>query len=398
MHQPLFGRDGEVSSLLELLHGGLEGRSGCLVVHGEAGSGKTALLDRAARAAAGFATVQVVGFESEMELSFAGLHRLLASLDEPRRDLPGRQREALDFVFGEGHGASINPFMAGLASLTAISRQAVEQPLLCIVDDAQWLDHESLVTLAFVARRLLADRVVMLFGVRAPAVESVSLLAGIPQMQVSGLADREARAMLRSAVDVPIAASVADRITAESNGSPLAIAELAMSLTPAQLSGTNALPAVLPIGPRLEAHFLERVQALPEPTQTYLLLVAAEPSGDPRLLDDASRHLGLPSDAAEPAVRADLLIVARDVRFRHPLIRSAVYNGARPAVRRAAHGRGSRDRSGSHTSPTVVPGTLPLLRSVRRRPSLGSWRILPLAPRRAADLPKPERSTLVPPN
>jgi hypothetical protein len=326
----------ERQALDRVLDAARRGLSAALVVRGEPGVGKTSLLGYAVDSAAGFRVVHVVGVESELELGFAGLHRLVISFPSAMAALPPRQRKALGSAFGLIEGMAADRFAVGLAALSLLADAAVGSPLLCVVDDAQWLDQESLEVLAMVGRRVYAEQIALIFGTR-DAIDGRVLLKGIPEIRVGGLPEPDALELLRSSVDGPLDPQLARRIVTETQGSPMAIIELAGELTAAELSGAGLLPQPLPLSRRLEAHFLRQVRALPATTQALLLVAAAEPSGDPRLITSAAARLGSSPAAAEPARAEGVLVMYPEARFRHPLIRSAVYGGASPADRRRVH-------------------------------------------------------------
>lgn len=303
--------------------------------------GKTTMLDYAIRSAADMEVIRIAGVQSESEFGFGALHRLLVPFLDRTRALPERQRQAIGTAFGVVDGPPPDRFLVGLAALTVLSDVAVERPLLCVVDDAQWLDRESVDALGLIARRLFAEGVAMLFAARvssggAPA-EGPPLLEGLPALDVSGLDERAALLLITTLVADPVDPAVARKIVAEAEGCPLAVREIVAGLHREHLSGHEALPDPLPIGAELERHFLGQVEALSPDTRTALLLVAAEPSGDRSVLWRAGKYLGADLAALEPARSAGLLAASREVAFRHPLIRSAVYNGASVADRRAAH-------------------------------------------------------------
>jgi DNA-binding CsgD family transcriptional regulator len=328
------GRGDECASLDRLLEGALAGRGGVLVLRGEAGVGKSALLEYAIAAAPTLRVIRVPGMESEMELAFAGLHQLCAPMIDRLERVPGPQRGALETTFGLSAGAVPDRFLVGLAALSLLSEVAQERPLLCVIDDAQWLDRASAAALAFVARRLLAEPVVLLFAAREPT----DPLTGLPEMLLEGLADADARALLASAVPGRLDKRIADQVIAETRGNPLALLELPKALTTAQLAGGFGLPGALSLSGRIEKSFLRRLEALPEDTRRLLLLAAAEPTGDPALLWRAAERLAIAVPALEPAESAGLIDVDGRVRFRHPLVRSALYRAAAPLERRLAHG------------------------------------------------------------
>jgi DNA-binding CsgD family transcriptional regulator len=331
----LWGRRQQCRALDGLLADVRAGRSRVLVVRGEPGIGKTALLSYAAETAPDFRVARAEGVESEMELPFAALHQLCGPVLGRLGRLPGPQRDALGVAFGLRPGSAPDRFLVGLAALGLLSEVAAGQPLLCLVDDAQWLDQASAQALAFAARRLDAESVALLFGTRDPA--AAGALAGLPGLAVAGLADADARALLASVLPGRLDERVRDRIIAESAGNPLALLELPRGMTAAELAGGFGLPSPLPVAGRIEQGFLWRIAPLPEVTQRLLLLAAAEPTGDPALLWRAADRLGIGVDAAAPAVADGLLAVGARVVFRHPLVRSAVYQAAPIAERCRAH-------------------------------------------------------------
>jgi DNA-binding CsgD family transcriptional regulator len=351
----VIGRLEEREALTDLLDAARNGLSGALVLSGEAGIGKTTLLDYAAAAAIDFRVLRVSGFESERDLAFAAVHRLLAPFLARREILPPLQRTTIESAFGFVEGPPADRFLVGLATLSLLADAAADRPLLCVIDDAQWLDDESLAALAFTGRRLHADRIAMVFGVRDTS-EAPLPIEGFSTVRVEGLAGPDALELLRAVVVGPLDTLVADRIVAETMGSPLALVELAGGLTSEQLAAGALQPEPLPISRRLEEHFLRKVRALPADTQRFLVLASAEASGDPPLIAAAAELLQLPDDATDAAEAAGLLSVRRLVRFRHPLVRSAVYSGATPAERRRIHGalaavagaRGDHDRRAWH--------------------------------------------------
>jgi DNA-binding CsgD family transcriptional regulator len=334
----LINRDQERHALDQLLDAARAGLSGSLVLCGEAGIGKTALLDYAADRASGMQVARVLAVESEMELGFAALHQLLVPLLNQTDRLPVPQRDALGCAFGliATDAAAPDRFLVGLAVLTLLSAAASEQPLLIVVDDAHWLDDVSADVLAFVARRVYADGIALLFAVREPAGRRLPL-AGLTELRLPGLSDRDARALLASVAGVRLDDGVAAHLVAETRGNPLALIELPGELTEGHLTGGSLLPEPLPVGSLLQRRFLRQVQALPADTQALLLLAAAEPSGDPILLWRAADSRGLTMEAAVPAEAERLLTLLPRIAFRHPLIRSAVYHGASASQRRLAH-------------------------------------------------------------
>jgi DNA-binding CsgD family transcriptional regulator len=329
----LRGRQAELEALQGVLEATRAGESRTLVLRGEAGSGKTALLEQLVDRAAGFRVVQATGVESEMELPFATLHQLCASLLDRLDRLPPPQRAALESVFGLSGGGPPDRFMVGLATLGLLSDAAEAEPLLCVVDDAQWLDRASAQALAFVARRLLADPVALVFATREVGEE----LAGLPELPVEGLSGEDARALLDSVLTGPIDEQVKERIIAETRGNPLALLELPKGSTPAELAGGFRLTAAAPLSGRIEKSFRRRIEALPSPSQTLLLVAAAEPVGEPALIQRAADELGAGGEGWGPATEAGLIELGARVRFRHPLVRSAAYQAASPQQRAAAH-------------------------------------------------------------
>ncbi len=334
-HPLLQGRGGECDRLDRLLQSARTGTSAVLVLRGEAGIGKTALVDHVAGQASGFRVVRAAGVQSEMELVYAGLHHLCAPLLDGLDRLPLPQGDALRAAFGLQAGGPPDRFLVALAVLSLLADAAESQPLVCLIDDAQWLDRASAQALAFVARRLLADPIAMLFSVREPV--DGDQLAGVPEVRVEGLADGDARSLLASAVPGRMDERVRARILAESRGNPLALLELSQRLSPGDLAGGFGLADSRPLAGRIEHRFLELVQSFPRETQMLLLTAAADPVGDTNLLWRAAEELGIGSDAAGPAETAGLLALGLRVDFRHPLVRSAIYRGAPAGDRRAVH-------------------------------------------------------------
>jgi DNA-binding CsgD family transcriptional regulator len=309
------------------------GESQVLVLRGEAGVGKTALLDDLSERASGCRVARVSGVQSEMELAFAGVHQLCAPMLDHLEALPPPQRNALRTAFGISPGLSPDRLLIGLAVLGLLSEAAGQQPLICLVDDYQWLDRASARTLGFVTRRLGADPVAMVFAARVPGEE----LTGLPELVVDGLQEADATALLESVLAGSLDSRVKELIVAETRGNPLALLELPQGLTPEQLAGGFGLLSAAPLESRIEESFRRQLDALPAQPRRLLRLAAAEPSGDPRLVWRAAELLGIPSDAAEPVVEARLVQFGRRVRFRHPLARSAAYQSAPPSERREIH-------------------------------------------------------------
>jgi DNA-binding CsgD family transcriptional regulator len=330
----LLDRRGERAELDQLIDAVRAGKSGVLVVCGEPGVGKSALLEYLAGRAAGCRVVRAAGVESEMELAFAGLHQLLAPVLDRTGRLPGPQGEALRTAFGLSAGPAPDRFLVGLAVLGLVSEVAGERPLVCVVDDEQWLDRASVQVLGFVARRLAAEPVGLVFAARVPGAE----LSGLPEMAVVGLQDEDARALLDSALAGPVDARVRDLIVAETRGNPLALLELPRGLAPTDLAGGFGLPATVSLPGRIEDSFRRQLEGLPEQTRRLLALAAADPSGDPLLVWRAAGRLGIPIQAGAPAVGAGLVKFGAQVRFRHPLARSAAYRSAPVQQMREVHG------------------------------------------------------------
>ena len=333
----LRGRGGECARLDGLLESVRGGRSAALVVRGEAGAGKTALLRYAIDSAVGLRVIRAVGVESEMELAFAALHQLCVPVLDRLEHLPGPQRDALEIAFALTEGPTPDRFLIGLAVLSLLSEAAEERPLLCVVDDAQWLDRASMQTLAFVARRLLAESVLMVFAAREPNAD----FQGLPELVVGGLCEADARELLAQELRWPLDERVQERIVAETRGNPLALLELPHSLPMTELAGGFGLPEANPdamlLSGRIEDSFLRRIGDLPVSTRFLLLVAAAEPTGDPVLVWQAAARLGVSTDAADDAEAAGLVEFGARVRFRHPLVRSAVYRAASPEDRQRAH-------------------------------------------------------------
>jgi DNA-binding CsgD family transcriptional regulator len=326
----------ERQELERFLNEARNGRSGVLVIRGEPGVGKSALLQTVAAGASGFRITQIAGVESEMELPYAGLHQLCAPMLGQLASLPEPQQRALRVALGLESGDAPDRFLVALGALTLLSEVAEAQPLLCFVDDAQWLDDASLQVLGFVARRLLAEAVAILFATRDTSPDG--LLSDLPALELEGLDDQQARELLASVVPGRLDERVRDRIVAETRGNPLALLELPRGLSAAQLAGGFGLPELVPLSGRIEQTFLGRLEELPHETRMLLLVAAAEPVGEPALMWRAATRLGIPGTAIAPAAQASLLDVGAQVRFRHPLVRSTVYRSATDVDRRSAHG------------------------------------------------------------
>jgi DNA-binding CsgD family transcriptional regulator len=330
----LRGRARECGILDGLLDDVRHGASRTLVVRGEPGIGKTALLDYAVASARGFAFIRAAGFESESGLAFAALQQLCAPILDRLDRLPEPQRDALNTAFGLKNGPSPDAFLIGLGVLGLLSEAAEKQPLLCVVDSQQLLDHASTQALAFAGRRLFAEPVGMVFATSGPSPE----LTGLPDLAVPGLRDADARALLVDALAAPLDQHVLDRIVAETRGNPLALLELPKGLSPAELAGGFGLPtATTTLSTRIEDSFRRRFEALPPDTQQLSLLAAAESTGDPAVIWRAAERLGIAPEAAATVAAAGLLEFGTWARFRHPLARSAAYRFASVEDRQRAH-------------------------------------------------------------
>jgi DNA-binding CsgD family transcriptional regulator/tetratricopeptide (TPR) repeat protein len=332
----LRGRRAECGVLDGLLAGVRGGRGAVLVVRGEAGVGKTALLDYAVESAPDLRSVRAAGVESEMELAFAGLHQLCGPMLDGLGRLPGPQRDALAIALGLEAGPAPDRFLVGLAVLSLLSGVAGDGPLVCLVDDVQWLDRASVQVLAFAARRLLAEAVLVIFAAREPGGD----LDGLPELMVEGLRHADARELLGSVLRWPLDERVADRIVAEMRGNPLGLLELAHRRSPAELAGGFGLPEVLPLPGRVRENFTARVGSLPGQTRLLLAVAAADPTGDPALVRRAAGRLGLGVEVAEQAEEAELLDIGGiggRVTFAHPLMRSAAYRAVSRSDRRKVH-------------------------------------------------------------
>ncbi len=325
----LYGRRDEREALSRLLTGVRGGRSGVLVLRGAAGTGKTALLDDMAEAAADLRVVRAAGVESERDIAFAALHQLCAPALARLADLPGPQRDALGVAFGVRTGPAPDRFLIGLAALSLLTEAAADSPLVCVIDNAQWLDRASRQALAFAARRLAAGSVLMVFATREPLAD----LSGLPELEVTGLREADARALLASVVRWPLDERVRDRILAEARGNPLVL----LAVPPLPLAaGLGLLDAQAGPGP-IEPGLARELGALPAPARLLLVAAAAEPSGDPGLVWRAATRLGLAATAAQPAVQAGLVTFGVRVAFRHPLVRSAAYHSMPLPDRQRVH-------------------------------------------------------------
>ncbi len=329
----LRGRGRECELLDRMIESIAGGESQALVLVGEAGVGKTALLDHAVASASGLRVARTAGVESEMELPYAAVHLLCAPMLEHLGRLAGPQREALQVVFGLSAGSVPDRFLVGLGVLGLLSEASAERPLVCVIDDAQWLDQASALTFAFIARRLMAEPVGLLFAARDLGDE----LRELPQLELGGLRNGDARELLGSAVRFRLDERVRDRLVAETRGNPLALLELPRGLSALQLAGGFGLLDGEALPARIEDSFVQRLESLPTESKQLLLIAAAEPVGDPALLRRAAARLGIGVSAAVGPETEGLLSIGDRVAFRHPLVRSAIYRAASPERRRAVH-------------------------------------------------------------
>ncbi|MDX6733589.1 MAG: hypothetical protein QOC54_3537 [Baekduia sp.] len=329
----MLGRERERAALGRLLDAARGGDGGVLVVHGEPGVGKTALLDWTVQEGRQLRVLRTVGVEGEIELPFAALHQLCSPILDRSDRLPDPRRDALHVAFGLSGGQAPSSFLVGLAVLDLLSEASVQRPLLGVVDDAQWLDRASARALAFVARRLQAERIALVFAAR----DMSSALAGLPELRVEPLGHRDARALLESVLPARLDEHVLDRIVLETHGNPLALMELPRGMTPIQLAGGFGLPPAVPLSASIEESFTRRLARLPGDARRLLLIAAADPTGDLAVVWRAAQQLGIPESAADAVEAEDLLELGVRVVFRHPLIRSAVYRSAGLRERRAVH-------------------------------------------------------------
>jgi DNA-binding CsgD family transcriptional regulator len=329
----LLGREREREALGRLLDAARGGDGGVLVVHGEPGVGKTALLDWTVQEGRQLRVLRTLGVEGEMELPFAALHQLCSPILDRSDRLPDPRRDALRVAFGLSAGQAPNSFLVGLAALDLLSEASVQRPLLGVIDDAQWLDRASARALAFVARRLQAERIAFVFAAR----DMGSALTGLPELRVEPLGHRDARALLESVLPARLDEHVLDRIVLETHGNPLALMELPRGMTPIQLAGGFGLPPAVPLSASIEESFTRRLARLPGDARRLLLIAAADPTGDLAVVWRAAQQLGIPESVADAVEAEDLLELGVRVVFRHPLIRSAVYRSAGLRERRAVH-------------------------------------------------------------
>ncbi|TQR87536.1 AAA family ATPase [Mycobacterium hodleri] len=326
------GRRDECAILDRLVDAVRSGESRALVIRGEPGVGKTALLEYLANRA-DFRVARTAGVQAEMELAYAGLHQLCSPMLNRLDDLPGPQRSALCTALGMAEGPPPDRFLVGLAVLNLLAVVAADRPLLCLVDDQQWLDSASGQVLAFVARRLGAEAVGLVFAARAPS----DAVAGIPALVLRGLRGPDAHALLNSALSAPLDPRVHDQIVSETRGNPLALLEVPRGLSADELAGGFGLPGAVRFSAEIEEIYRSRIASLPDQTQRLLLLAAAEPTGDSGLMWRAARQLGIGPEAAAPAIEAELSTFATRVKFRHPLVRSAAYGSASLQDRQQVH-------------------------------------------------------------
>ena len=334
-HGTLVGRRREQQIVAELLEDARQGRSGVLVIRGEAGIGKTALLTEVLALAAGVHVLQIVGAESEMELAYAGVQQLCAPLLGFVDQLPEPQKGAPHRLGDSATATPPTAYWWGSGVLTLLGEAGAERPIVCVVDDAQWVDSASLQALAFVARRILADPVVMIFAARDEGADRE--LSGQPELVLRGLDDHDARTLLAAMVPGRLNERVRENIIAEAGGNPLALLELHTALTPEELAGGYGLANAKSLTARIERTFGRRLRELPSQTSTLLLIAAAEPAGRPEWLWAAAQRLGIGVEAATAAEAAGLVTLDSEIRFRHPLIRAAIYRSASLSERRRVH-------------------------------------------------------------
>lgn len=331
----LRGRQSECEELERLVRDALAGRSRAIVLRGSAGVGKTALLGFLSDRVPGWHVATALGVEAEMELAYSGLHQLCAPMLDRLDKLPVPQREALATVFGISAGSAPDRFLVGLATLTLLAEVADQQPVACIVDDAQWLDHESARILEFVSRRVFAERIAIVCAARTEG--GYDVLAGLPELHIGGLGEADARALLLESVPGPLDPVLRDQIVAESHGNPLALLELPRTWSTTDLAGGFGFPDSQHVTGRIERSYLRRILQLPPDTRLLILAAAAEPLGDPVLLQRAAEMLDVDIASSDPAVEAGLIQLRSRVEFAHPLVRSAAYRAAAADDRRRVH-------------------------------------------------------------
>ncbi|MGZ6565366.1 MAG: AAA family ATPase [Solirubrobacteraceae bacterium] len=332
----LVGRERECAAIDALMDRALDGRGGALVVRGEAGIGKTALLDYAAGHENRFLILWAAGVDAESDLAFAGLYGLVRPVIDKLGELPEVQRAALSGALGLARSTQADRLLVSAAVLGLLAAAAEDQPVLCVIDDAQWLDRPSADALVFAARRLRAEHLAMLFSAREGEAKRFEA-PGLPELQAQPL-DAESARMLVSGRIGEAAPAVRERLLAEAAGNPLALLELPLALSEGQLSGAEALPEAIPLTPRLQGVFRQRIDRLPEPTQAALRIAAAADTGDAVMVMSAVAGAKLPSSALDAAERSDLIrAFGGRIAFRHPLVRSALLDGATLHERQAAH-------------------------------------------------------------
>ncbi|MDT5017177.1 MAG: hypothetical protein QOD39_3337, partial [Mycobacterium sp.] len=329
----LIDRRAECGLLDEVLQGVRSGESRVLVLHGDPGVGKSALMAYLAEQASDCRLVRATGVESEIELAYAALQQLCAPLLDRLDRLPVPQRDALSTAFGLSAGPPPDRLLVGLAVLSLLSDVAEDQPLVCLIDDLQWLDTASAHTLGFLARRLGAEPAALIMATRVLDAD----MSKLPTMELAGLGDADARALLDVAWTAPLDERVRDQIIAETRGNPLALLELPRDLTDREVAGGFGMPSALRLSGRIEESFQHRLASLPEQTRRLLLIAAAEPTGNPTLVWRAAARIGIGTDTAAPAVADGLAEFGVRVRFRHPLVRSATYRSASLTERQLVH-------------------------------------------------------------
>ena len=368
-HDPrLIGRAAELEAIAVPLAAARAGMSGVLVLHGDAGIGKSALLRHTVEAGLDLRPWAVAGVEAENAVPYAGLHRLLVPFLDRLDGLPPTHRTALRVACGLADGPPADTYLVGLAALSLLAEEARRGGRLLIVDDAQWLDRESLVAITFLARRVHAEGLALVIASRA-GPDDLPDLAGLPALEITGLDAGSALELLREVVDGPLDTGVVEQVVATTAGNPLALTDLGAELSAGQLGGRAPLPSPIPVGRHLEDHYLRLLHALPPPTQAWLVLAAAEPTGDEATIDVAAGALGLDADAAGPAEAAGLVVIGTRVAFRHALVRSAIYGGATSVDRRKVHE--------ALADATTRPGDIDRRRGTSPRPASGPTRRWP---------------------
>ena len=339
----LLGRANECQALEALLAMTRKGEGGAIVVHGEPGIGKTALLDHAVNSAHEFTVLRTVGNEAEMELPFASLQDFFSPAVSAIPQLPQPQRRAIEVVFGRRDGEAPDRLLVGLGLLNLLSELSTQRPVVCVVDDTQWLDASSAQAISFAARHISKDAVAFVFGARRLTEE----VRGLPELMIAGLADLDARELLATVLPDRLDDRVVDRLVAETHGNPLALLEMPRGLTPSQLAGGFGLPVSVSLAGQIEESYRRRLARLSLDSRRLLLVVAADPTGDPGLIWRAADSLHIAEDAAEAIEDHELVEFREHVVFRHPLVRSAVYNTAAPKEKREAHAAlaGATDRA-----------------------------------------------------